>query len=190
MVRMAITIDADDKAITKTVTAAAETTKAKPRRDDGEAIKAYAKVPSEVVLDARLGAETLALLAYRATHIGNWSLQRLHINRVFAVGDQVFDRAIRQLQEAGYITRSRARDGTARQAVGDAFVPVELRVLAAGEKELPGKTARQHNPHRPDCVASIASPRRLYRTVASAPGRRAACFVYKSKTQSWRFGAR
>lgn len=94
---------------------AIETTASKRQRAATEATRAYVKLPTEVVLDDRLDAESLALLAYRATHIGGWSLQRRHINRVFAVGDRVFDRAISQLQNAGYITRCRARDGTASQ---------------------------------------------------------------------------
>ncbi len=96
------------------VSDALETAGSKRQRAATKANRAYVMLPTEVVLDDRLGAESLALFAYRATHIGNWSLQRRHINRVFAIGDRVFDRAIGQLQDAGYINRSRARDGTTR----------------------------------------------------------------------------
>lgn len=49
-----------------------------------------------------------------------------------------------------------ARDGTTRQPISDAFATTEVRVLAAAERDLPGKTAKQLNPHPPDCLAWAA----------------------------------
>lgn len=42
-----------------------------------------------------------------------------------------------------------ARDAAVCQPIGDAFGEREVRVLAAIERELPGKTAKQSNPHPP-----------------------------------------
>jgi hypothetical protein len=49
-----------------------------------------------------------------------------------------------------------ARDGATRQPVSDAFGAVEVRVLAAAARDLPGKTDKQLNPHPPDCLAWAA----------------------------------
>jgi hypothetical protein len=49
-----------------------------------------------------------------------------------------------------------ARDGATRQSVSDAFAPAEVAVLAAIERDLPGKTAKQLNPHAPDRLAWAA----------------------------------
>lgn len=49
-----------------------------------------------------------------------------------------------------------ARDATSGQPVSDAFGTREVRVLAAIERELPGKTVKQRNPHPPDSLAWAA----------------------------------
>jgi hypothetical protein len=49
-----------------------------------------------------------------------------------------------------------ARDGVTRQPVSDAFAPAQVRVLAAIERDLPGKTAKQLSPHPPDTLAWAA----------------------------------
>jgi hypothetical protein len=49
-----------------------------------------------------------------------------------------------------------ARNRATGQPLSDAFGEAEARVLAAIEKELPGKTAKQSNPHPPDCLAWAA----------------------------------
>lgn len=49
-----------------------------------------------------------------------------------------------------------ARDSATRQRIGDAFGPAEVRVLAAAERDLPGRTAKQSNPHPPDSLAWAA----------------------------------
>jgi hypothetical protein len=49
-----------------------------------------------------------------------------------------------------------ARDGATRQPVGDAFTAAEVRALQAVERKLPGKTAKQLNPHASDSLAWAA----------------------------------
>jgi hypothetical protein len=49
-----------------------------------------------------------------------------------------------------------ARNAPACQPIGDAFGEREARVLAAIERELPGKTAKQSNPHPPGSLAWAA----------------------------------
>lgn len=49
-----------------------------------------------------------------------------------------------------------ARDGGTGQPVSDAFAPAQVRALAAVERKLPGKTAKQLNPHPPDSLAWAA----------------------------------
>ena len=49
-----------------------------------------------------------------------------------------------------------ARDNATRQPIGDAFGAREVRVLAAIERDLPGKTDKQLNPHSPDSLAWAA----------------------------------
>jgi hypothetical protein len=49
-----------------------------------------------------------------------------------------------------------ARDGETRQPVSDAFPAAELRALKAVERKLPGRTAKQRNPHPPDSLAWAA----------------------------------
>lgn len=49
-----------------------------------------------------------------------------------------------------------ARDGTTRQSVSDGFNDTEVRVLRRIEQSLPGKTAKQLNPHPPDSLAWAA----------------------------------
>ena len=46
-----------------------------------------------------------------------------------------------------------ARDGTTRQPVGDAFDEGDVEVLGHIEQDLPGKTAKQSNPHAGDTLA-------------------------------------
>lgn len=46
-----------------------------------------------------------------------------------------------------------ARDGTTRQPIGDAFDESDIEVLGHIEQELPGKTAKQSNPHGRDTLA-------------------------------------
>lgn len=46
-----------------------------------------------------------------------------------------------------------ARGGTTQQPVSDAFDAADIRTLAAIERNLPGKTAAQLNPHPPDRLA-------------------------------------
>jgi Transposase DDE domain len=49
-----------------------------------------------------------------------------------------------------------ARDDTTRQPASDAFTAVEVRALAAVERKLPGRTAKQLNPHPPHSLAWAA----------------------------------
>jgi Transposase DDE domain len=49
-----------------------------------------------------------------------------------------------------------ARDGATRQPVSDAFAAGEVRALKAVERKLPGRTAKQLNPHPPDSLAWAA----------------------------------
>lgn len=49
-----------------------------------------------------------------------------------------------------------ARNGSTRQPAGDGFTPHEIKVLARIERELPGKTALQRNPHPTDTLAWAA----------------------------------
>ena len=49
-----------------------------------------------------------------------------------------------------------ARDDTTRQPASDAFTAVEVRALAAIERKLPGRTAKQLNPHPPHSLAWAA----------------------------------
>jgi hypothetical protein len=49
-----------------------------------------------------------------------------------------------------------ARDGATRQPISDTFTPRQVRVLAAIERDLPGKTDKQLNPHPPDTLAAAA----------------------------------
>lgn len=49
-----------------------------------------------------------------------------------------------------------ARDPATRQPASDAFSEDEVRVLAAIERDLPGKTAAQSNPHPRDSLAWAA----------------------------------
>jgi hypothetical protein len=49
-----------------------------------------------------------------------------------------------------------ARDGATRQPASDVFAAVEIRALEAVERKLPGKTAKQLNPHPPDSLAWAA----------------------------------
>ncbi len=49
-----------------------------------------------------------------------------------------------------------ARDAAACQPIGDAFGDEQARVLAAIERQLPGKTAKQSNPHPPGSLAWAA----------------------------------
>lgn len=49
-----------------------------------------------------------------------------------------------------------ARDGATRQPVSDGFNETEVKVLRRIEQSLPGKTAKQLNPHSPDSLAWAA----------------------------------
>lgn len=49
-----------------------------------------------------------------------------------------------------------ARDGTTRQPLSDGFNKTEIKVLRRIERSLPGKTAKQRNPHPPDKLAWAA----------------------------------
>ena len=49
-----------------------------------------------------------------------------------------------------------SRCGATRQPVGDGFTPTQQRVLARIEQGLPGRTAKQLNPHPPDTLAWVA----------------------------------
>jgi hypothetical protein len=73
---------------------------------------AYIKLPVAVVLDPRLTADGLAIVAYRATYVGKFTLHRTHLKRIFGIGDNRFSAAIANAQTAGYLDRRRARDGT------------------------------------------------------------------------------
>ncbi len=88
-------------------------------RKEGQTVKgagAYARLARGIVLDQRLDADTLGLLAYRATSVGEYALNRNHLSQVLTVGDAVFDRAIALLRACGYISRRRAGDKGRRHA--------------------------------------------------------------------------
>ncbi len=78
--------------------------------------KPYARVPNSVAHDRRLSAETLALLAYRATFVGPYALNRKFVGKHLKLGDTRFDRALSEMTAASYLRRRSANDGSRRHA--------------------------------------------------------------------------
>ena len=76
--------------------------------------RAYSKLPNAVCHDNRLDADALGLLAYRASFIGNFSLNAKHIKKMLRMGNHRFYGAVKTLTSTSYLTRRQASDGTAR----------------------------------------------------------------------------
>lgn len=107
-----------------------------------------------------------------ALEVVGWYRKRWHIEQLFRTlktqgfnveeSQVVEGHALMNLVTAALIAAMQtlqltlARDGTTRQPIGDAFTAAERRVLAAAERSLPGKTAKQLNPHPPDSLAWAA----------------------------------
>jgi hypothetical protein len=104
-----------------------------------------------------------------AIEIVRWYRLRWHIEQLFRTlksdgfdveNSQVVDgRALMNLVTAALIAAmltlqlTLARDGTTQQPLSDGFNETEARVLRRIEHSLPGKTAKQLNPHPPDRLA-------------------------------------
>jgi hypothetical protein len=107
-----------------------------------------------------------------AIEIVRWYRLRWHIEQLFRTlktdGFDVEDsqvvegHALMNLVTAALIAAMQtlqltlARDGTTRQPIGDGFNDTEVTVLRRIEQSLPGKTAKQLNPHPPDSLAWAA----------------------------------
>ena len=107
-----------------------------------------------------------------ALEIVRWYRLRWHIEQLFRTlktdGFDVEDsqvvegHALMNLVTAALIAAMQtlqltlARDGATRQPVSDGFNVTEVRVLRRVEQRLPGKTAKQLNPHPPDSLAWAA----------------------------------
>lgn len=65
----------------------------------------FARVPRALTNDARLGAEAIALAAFVRLHVGAWEVNRQNAMRRGAASYHGFDRAMRQLVDAGYLDR-------------------------------------------------------------------------------------
>jgi hypothetical protein len=107
-----------------------------------------------------------------ALEIVGWYRLRWHIEQLFRTlktdGFDVEDsqvvegHALMNLVTAALIAAMQtlqltlARDGATRQPVSDGFNETEVRVLRRIEQNLPGKTAKQLNPHPPDSLAWAA----------------------------------
>jgi hypothetical protein len=107
-----------------------------------------------------------------AIEIVGWYRLRWHIEQLFRTlktdGFDVEDsqvvegHALMNLVTAALIAAMQtlqltlARDGATRQPVNDGFNDTEVRVLRRIEQNLPGKTAKQLNPHPPDSLAWAA----------------------------------
>jgi len=107
-----------------------------------------------------------------ALEIVRWYRLRWHIEQLFRTlktdGFDVEDsqvvegHALMNLVTAALIAAMQtlqltlARDGATRQPVSDGFNATEVRVLRRVEQRLPGKTAKQLNPHPPDSLAWAA----------------------------------
>lgn len=107
-----------------------------------------------------------------AIEIVGWYRLRWHIEQLFRTlktngfdveDSQVVDgHALMNLVMAALIAAmltlqlTLARDGATRQPVSDGFNATEVKVLRRIEHSLPGRTAKQLNPHPPDCLAWAA----------------------------------
>ena len=94
----------------------------------------FGRIPNDVVLDPRLSASPLALLAYRRTKVGNFALSEdaaalgLPLSdgsRGRKIGRSQFKRSIRQLTQAGYLKR-RQRPSQGRASFGYAIETVHV----------------------------------------------------------------
>jgi len=107
-----------------------------------------------------------------ALEIVRWYRLRWHIEQLFRTlktdgfdvedSQVVVGHALMNLVTAALVAAMQtlqltlARDGATRQPVSDGFNATEVRVLRRVEQRLPGKTAKQLNPHPPDSLAWAA----------------------------------
>lgn len=97
-------------------------------------------VENEVFNDERLSLEAMGLLAWLRSRPDDWSLSVEHLKARFKVGRDSMHKLVRELVEAGWVTRERKRDETTK-----AFIGIEYVVL--DEAAPPNSGVSEEKPH-------------------------------------------
>ena len=82
-------------------------------------------VANEVFNDERLSLEAMGLLAWLRSRPDDWSLSVEHLKARFKVGRDSMHRLVRELVEAGWVTRERKRDETTKAFIGIEYVVLD-----------------------------------------------------------------
>lgn len=82
-------------------------------------------VENEVFNDERLSLEAMGLLAWLRSRPDDWSLSVEHLRSRFKVGRDSMHKLVRELVEAGWVTRERKRDETTKAFIGIEYVVLD-----------------------------------------------------------------
>ncbi|PZU87334.1 MAG: hypothetical protein DI527_18835 [Chelatococcus sp.] len=108
-------------------------------------------VENEVFNDERLSLDAMGLLAWLRSRPDDWCLSVDHLRTRFKVGRDTMHRLVRELVEAGWITRQRQRD-----EVTKAFTGMEYVVLDEAAPPNAGGDAEKPSPE----IQDVAQPDR------------------------------
>ncbi len=82
-------------------------------------------VENEVFNDERLSLEAMGLLAWLRSRPDDWSLSVEHLKARFKVGRDSMHKLVRELVDAGWVTRERKRDETTKAFIGIEYVVLD-----------------------------------------------------------------
>ena len=81
-------------------------------------------VPVALTNDARLSLETRGLAAWFMARPSNWRIQAGALSGLLDVGRDKIKRMLRELEDAGYLVRSRSHDAEGRWVWESTFSPI------------------------------------------------------------------
>jgi hypothetical protein len=81
----------------------------------------YAAIPNEAMRDKRLSAEARGTLALLMTYSDEWTFRREHLMEVLAMGRDKFQRVMKELDDAGYVSLTPVR-GDGGHLIGTTWI--------------------------------------------------------------------
>ena len=98
----------------------------------------YAAIPNEAMRDKRLSAEARGTLALLMTYSDEWTFRREHLMEVLAMGRDKFQRVMKEVDDAGYVSQTPVR-GDGGHLIGTTWIvhdePTEsLKIRSSAER--------------------------------------------------------